>query len=135
LIAAVSEASVIAVLEVEESWKGVHGREVELDVGNGFCCNCTFGAGFFAPGTDLLVYAYEDEGTLAVSTCGPPVRIEYAGPHLELLGPGERALGSGRTGYAWSFGLPIVAATFGLVFVLWLLSGRRGSERVRAGRD
>lgn len=130
-----SEASVTVVLEVEESWKGVHTREVALDLGTGLCCDCSIGVPSYEPGDELLVYAYEHDGALHVNICGPPVGIADAGPDLELLGPGERALPPGRTG---GDGKPrtstlIVAAGFGLALALLML--RRGAEPARAEQD
>lgn len=134
IVVELSDASVTAILEVQESWKGVHTREVELQLGNGLCCNCTLGAGFadiFGPGEELLIYAHEDEGKLYVGWCSFPVSLSEAGPHLELLGPGNRALAPGRTGgkparaFVW-----VVAAVFalGLVLLLPLLRHRPQSS-------
>jgi hypothetical protein len=92
--------TVKAVLEVEEAWRGVVTREIELDVGSGWCCDCSFGAGFPGPGEELIVFASERDGTLHVSTCDKPIPIAdpIASPSLEAFGPGLTMLMPGRTG-------------------------------------
>jgi hypothetical protein len=124
-------ATVTVRLEVHEAWKGVHTREVVLDVGDGMCCNCTFGAGFAAPGEELLVYAHAYEGALHVSTCSWPVPSEYIGLHLEALGPGERSLAPGRTGDEGRSLSPMLLA--GVIGgLLGLLGARRRARRNHA---
>jgi hypothetical protein len=97
-VAAYTDAAVTVRMEVHEAWKGMDTREVVLDVGSGYCCDCSLGTSFGRPGQELLVYAYEHEGALHVGFCGPPIPIENAGPYLEALGPGRTSLERGRTG-------------------------------------
>jgi hypothetical protein len=119
-------ASVTAVFEVHESWKGVHNREFEVDLGDGLCCNCSLGAAIEA-GEELLVFAYEnDDGVMSVSGCNPPIRIEDAGPDLEFLGPGQQTLEPGRMGGGRRTFMYIVAVGFALAFALALVMVRRG---------
>jgi hypothetical protein len=96
-VAAYTHATVTVQMEVHEAWKGMDTREVVIDVGNGFCCNCSLGTDFGRPGQELLVYANEYEGALRVGFCHPPIPIENAGPYLEALGPGRTSLHPGRT--------------------------------------
>jgi hypothetical protein len=115
-----TDASVTVHLRVHEAWKGVDTREVVLDVGSGFCCDCSLGTDFGRLGEELLVYANMHEGALHVGFCNQPIPIEFAGPHLEALGPGQRSLASGRTGNS-GLGTPLqIAGAIALALALAL---------------
>jgi phosphate/sulfate permease len=97
-LAAWTDATVTVRMQVHEAWKGVDAREVVIDVGDGFCCNCSLGTDFGRPGEELLVYANEHEGALHVGFCNQPIPIAHADPYLEVLGSGQRSFEPGRAG-------------------------------------
>lgn len=119
-----TDATVTVRLQVHEAWKGVNTREVVLDVGDGWCCNCSLGTSFGKLGDELLVYANQYEGALHVGFCGPPIPIEHAGPYLDALGPGQRSLAPGRTGGGLSMPVQIAGAiALALALALFWMRG------------
>ena len=87
-----TEPTIRTRLRIETRYRGALGSEVEIDSGDGLCCNCTPGR-VFAPGERWLVAAFEHDGELRVSTCRPPVsqrqRPQAFAAALEALGPGD----------------------------------------------
>jgi hypothetical protein len=135
VLAVWANATVRVVMEVEESWRGVITREIELDVGSGWCCDCSFGDDFAEPGEELLVFAHErEDGTLRVSTCTPPIRIADAEDTLAAFGPGRPAVVPGRKGRTDEHDLlailQVVIIVFGVALVLAALAilRRSGAE-------
>ncbi len=76
---------------VEQRFRGPLGETVEINSGDGFCCNCTPGA-LFSPGERWLITANAYEGELHASICGLAVK-ESDDPRwreaLAAAGPGK----------------------------------------------
>jgi hypothetical protein len=123
-----TDATVIAVVDVHEWWRGSLATVVEIDVGNGRCCNCSFGAGFPGPGSELLVFAGEYEDRLSVGTCSAPLAIEQAEQALAVFGPGYAPVDPEPEARDWMVRLVGAAASLGLL-VLALLVYKRGESR------
>lgn len=129
--------NVIALVEVQEVWKGVSTREVVLDLGNGEGRDCSIGDSW-GVGQERLVLANRDGEKLSWHDCAPPLQITNAGPALEILGPGQPPPESGRlgtfTGSSSGLGTSAIvlvglALTLTLALVLMAVAKRRRVER------
>jgi len=119
------DRGVVLDLEVARVWKGpLHARRrVLTGLGGG---DCGLGA---SVGDDLLVYAYEEEGSAFTNICTRTGPFAHAGPDLAVLGVG-RAPEPGRA-YLMLL-VPLAFAAFGLGAALvgarhWRQRGSTGS--------
>lgn len=119
--------SVTAEVDVIQAWKASPYATVSVNLGSGACCDCTLGAGTFAPGDEVILFGRVRDGVVRVgaSMCNPPIEGSRVQGALDTFGPGITDLPASPVRWIrWGgrLGALLVLAAIGRQ---WLLFGRR----------
>ncbi|NJN18412.1 MAG: hypothetical protein HC822_20230 [Oscillochloris sp.] len=114
--------------EVDSVWKGPIGPQIGLLTSES-SASCGYD---FALGQSYMVYAYEQDGTLATGLCTRTAPLDAAAGDVELLGPGEAPNGGvvgpndvppSETPAEDDSGFPWIPVTLGVVVIGALVIG------------